>query len=221
MTDAIAVFEDGLLTPARWDKYLEGDVNALSDEEKTGTCAFTCAPAAPPATPERAWVAIRIRNWACIATGPTRRLTLGASRSPAEAPGPDVLQSSSRCAMLSETGPWFHDGHVQTIQEAVRLMGYYEAGHKLSDAEVNSIVSFLHSLTGEIPQQYIQPPSDKASPSAAAANQQGQGKRFATRCSRLLRRESSHALNYLDKRTSSLLYCWRCSSGGPTTILPR
>ncbi len=40
VTNAIAVFEAGLQTPARWDKYLQGDTSALSDSEKQGLRVF-------------------------------------------------------------------------------------------------------------------------------------------------------------------------------------
>ncbi len=63
---------------------------------------------------------------------------------------------------IEKTGPWFHNGQVQTLDDAVRLMAQYEAGQHLRDGDVHSIVIFLHTLTGTIPQQYIQPPSPNA-----------------------------------------------------------
>lgn len=176
VTDAIAVFENGLLTPARWDKYLEGDVNALTAEEKQGLRVYLrsgCAAChAGKGMGGNSYQKLGVyRDWPDQKTDPGRLTLTSEARDRMYFKVP-LLRN------VEQTGPWFHDGHVQTIQEAVRLMGIYEAGHKLSDAEVNSIVSFLHSLTGEIPQQYIQPPSDKASPSAAAANQQGQGQKI-------------------------------------------
>jgi cytochrome c peroxidase len=161
VTDAIAAFEDGLLTPARWDKYLAGNVNALSNEEKKGLRVYLDAGCA-----------------ACHAgkgLGGNSYQKLGVYRDwpdQQKDPGRFTLTSEARDRMyfkvpllrnVDRTGPWFHDGHVQTIQEAVRLMGEYQTGRKLSDADVNLIVSFLHSLTGDIPQQYIQAPSDTAS----------------------------------------------------------
>ena len=161
VTDAIAAFESGLLTPARWDKYLEGDVNALSDEEKKGLRVYLDAGCA-----------------ACHAgkgLGGNSYQKLGVYRDwpdQQKDPGRFTLTREARDRMyfkvpllrnVDRTGPWFHDGQVQTIQEAVRLMGEYQTGRKLSDADVNLIVSFLHSLTGDIPQQYIQAPSDTTS----------------------------------------------------------
>ncbi|GJM11913.1 MAG: hypothetical protein DHS20C12_03160 [Pseudohongiella sp.] len=47
------------------------------------------------------------------------------------------------------TAPYFHDGSVNTLDEAVRQMGQSHAGRNLSDSDVDDIVSFLGSLSSE------------------------------------------------------------------------
>jgi cytochrome c peroxidase len=74
---------------------------------------------------------------------------------------------------VSETGPYFHNGGVSTLEEAVQHYnaGGGEAGSyagvldpkvrplRLTDAEVRDIVAFLRSLTGEpVPQQWRDDP---------------------------------------------------------------
>ena len=49
------------------------------------------------------------------------------------------------------TPPYLHDGSRATLEETVKLMGTYQLGRDLTDAQVNSIVTFLKSLTGELP----------------------------------------------------------------------
>ena len=49
------------------------------------------------------------------------------------------------------TSPYFHDGTVKTLKEAVQKMGKYQLGRELSDADTNDLVAFLKSLTGERP----------------------------------------------------------------------
>jgi cytochrome c peroxidase len=44
-----------------------------------------------------------------------------------------------------------HDGSRATLEETVRVMGKYQLGKDLTDTEVNGIVTFLKSLTGELP----------------------------------------------------------------------
>ena len=49
---------------------------------------------------------------------------------------------------ITKTGPYFHDGGVKTLKEAVKLMAYHQLGKDLSDDEVSSIITFLGSLEG-------------------------------------------------------------------------
>ncbi len=49
------------------------------------------------------------------------------------------------------TAPYFHDGSVATLEEAVAIMGRYQLGRTLSAEDVTLIVAFLRTLTGEIP----------------------------------------------------------------------
>lgn len=46
------------------------------------------------------------------------------------------------------TAPYFHDGSVPKLEDAVRAMAQYQLGQNLSDGEVDSIVTFLDTLTG-------------------------------------------------------------------------
>lgn len=49
------------------------------------------------------------------------------------------------------TAPYFHDGSAATLEEAVQTMGFYQLGRRLEPDEVDDLVAFLESLTGEIP----------------------------------------------------------------------
>ena len=166
VTDAIARFEAGLLTPARWDNYLRGDSQALSAEEKEGLRVY-----------------LRSGCSSCHAgtgMGGNSYQKLGAYRD-----WPDQKADRGRFALTGEqrdnmyfkgpmlrdvdkTGPYFHNGQVATLEEAVRLMGRYQTGHELSQTEIGSIVTFLHALTGPLPKEYVQPPSGEASPDSAS-----------------------------------------------------
>jgi cytochrome c peroxidase len=58
---------------------------------------------------------------------------------------------------VAKTAPYFHDGSVDRLDRAVRIMGAVQLGRALDDATVNSIVAFLESLTGEVPANYAPP----------------------------------------------------------------
>jgi cytochrome c peroxidase len=60
---------------------------------------------------------------------------------------------------VEKTGPYFHDGKVGTLDEAVRLMGQYQLNAQLEDRQVRQIVAWLRTLTGEIPHEYIRAPA--------------------------------------------------------------
>jgi cytochrome c peroxidase len=55
------------------------------------------------------------------------------------------------------TAPYFHDGSVETLGAAVRIMASLQLDKKLDDAAASDIVAFLESLTGEVPETYAPP----------------------------------------------------------------
>jgi cytochrome c peroxidase len=54
------------------------------------------------------------------------------------------------------TAPYFHDGSVDTLDEAVAIMGRVQLGQELSDEDVRLIVGFLHALTGNYQGQALE-----------------------------------------------------------------
>ncbi len=52
---------------------------------------------------------------------------------------------------IALTAPYFHDGSVATLKEAIKKMAYYNLGTILSDQEIAALEAFLHTLTGELP----------------------------------------------------------------------
>jgi cytochrome c peroxidase len=59
---------------------------------------------------------------------------------------------------VAVTPPYFHDGSVATLPEAVRIMAKLQLGRDLSAADVSDIVAFLETLTGEVPAQFANAP---------------------------------------------------------------
>lgn len=155
ITDAIQAFEQGLLTPSPWDRYLAGDTNALTEAQKQGLRVFlrsgceACHAGADMGGNSYEQLGA-VHNW-------PNRSDLGRAGITHLA-GDDLYFKVPTLRNVAETGPWFQNGQVKSLKQAVRLMGYYQTGENLSNADVNSIVTFLHALTGTIPQQYIQEP---------------------------------------------------------------
>jgi cytochrome c peroxidase len=53
------------------------------------------------------------------------------------------------------TAPYFHNGSVATLDEAVRVMAKMQLNKELSDRQVEDIVAFLNGLTGEFPEMTV------------------------------------------------------------------
>jgi cytochrome c peroxidase len=71
------------------------------------------------------------------------------------------------------TTPYFHDGSVGTLPEAVRIMAKVQLGTDLSKQDVDAIVAFLGSLTGTLPEDFakapvLPPAAFDSTPSASA-----------------------------------------------------
>ena len=64
------------------------------------------------------------------------------------------------------TAPYFHSGAVWSLEEAVAVMGTAQLGTELNDDEVKSIVAFLKTLTGNVPEVTypVLPPSTANTP---------------------------------------------------------
>jgi cytochrome c peroxidase len=154
MARAIGVFERRLLTPSRFDAFLEGQDGALSDDELVGLAAFMDAGC------------ISCHNGPAIGGAVYQKLGLVRPFETADPGRFNVTgQESDRGVFkvpslrnVAKTGPWFHDGSVESLDEAIGLMASHQLGRDLSDEEVESIQTFLESLTGTVDPEYVARP---------------------------------------------------------------
>lgn len=165
LTDAIAAFEKTLVTPnSPFDQYLLGKQDAISGDAKAGYQLF--------------------KDKGCVschngpAVGGTMFMKMGLikpfhTNNPAEGrkgvTGKDADKFVFKVPTLRNielTYPYFHDGSVWTLEEAVNTMADIQLGQKLTEKETKEMVAFLNSLTGEQPQISlpILPPSNKDTP---------------------------------------------------------
>jgi cytochrome c peroxidase len=123
---ALAAFVKSLTTPnARFDKWLKGDENALSEKEIRGYEKF--------------------KESACISCHDG--INVGGSKFK---PIGDIMFRVPSIRNVAVTAPYYHDGSVATLDKAVVKMGK-QTKQKLSSDDVKDIVAFLKSLTGEFP----------------------------------------------------------------------
>lgn len=147
MGRAIGAFERQLITPSRFDAYLSGDEAALTEQEKKGLQTFVTVGC------------IACHNGATIGGQMYQKLGLVKPYDTKDLGRFSLTKKEEdkfffkvpSLRNISKTEPYFHDGSVKTLEEAVTLMGRHQLGRELSEGDVQSIVAFLHSLTGEIP----------------------------------------------------------------------
>jgi cytochrome c peroxidase len=144
---AIGAFERTLLTPSRFDEYLNGKDDALTAEEIKGAKTFVQSGC------------IACHNGSTIGGQMYQKLGLVKPYPTKDLGRFEHTKSESdryffkvpSLRNIEKTAPYFHDGRVKTLEEAVKIMGEYQLGKNLSDQEVQEIVSFLRSLTASIP----------------------------------------------------------------------
>lgn len=153
---AIGAFERTLVTPSRFDAFLGGDKKALTAEEQAGLATFL----------DTGCAACHMGN--LVGGGQFQKLgkakpwagktdDVGRMKVTKDEADRMVFKVPS-LRNIEKTAPYFHDGSVATLEEAVKLMARHQIGKELSDAEVTSIVTFLKSLTGELPKDKLAKP---------------------------------------------------------------
>jgi cytochrome c peroxidase len=151
--DALATFQRALVTAdARFDRYLRGEIGAISAIERDGYELF--------------------KELGCVtchqgvAIGGNMFQTFGkmadyfADRGniqPADLGRFNVTGKESdrykfkvpSLRNVALTAPYFHDGQAETLEEAVQIMARYQLGEELDEPDLQALVAFLHTLTGE------------------------------------------------------------------------
>ena len=156
--DAIAEFEKTLLTPnCPFDKYLKGDDNAISENAKSGYELFkkyNCATC-------HGGINIGGQSYELLGLEEDYFKDRGTELNEEdygrgkqeESTYYDHRFKTPTLRNISLTAPYFHDASQATIKDAVSAMLKYEVGKTISEEELNLIVEYLETLTGEIPQK--------------------------------------------------------------------
>jgi cytochrome c peroxidase len=130
---AIAAYERTLLTPgSRFDRWLEGDVNAITAEEFAGYQLF--------------------KSLGCVSCH--QGVNVGGNLyerhgvfHPLASPKPEIVRVPS-LRNVAVTPPYFHDGSAPTLSQAVKSMASAQLDRTLTDDQIKAIVAFLNTLTG-------------------------------------------------------------------------
>jgi cytochrome c peroxidase len=147
---AIAAFERTLLTPSRFDKFLTGDAAALSANEQQGlqlvikTGCITC------------------HNGVGAGGGMYQKFGIFGTYEGSDDPGRVNVTHNEKDRFVfkvpmwrnvTRTAPYFNNGSVWDLKEAIRIMGKIQLNKQLTNEEVDRIADFLGSLEGNPPQE--------------------------------------------------------------------
>lgn len=153
----IGVFERTLITPSRFDHFMNGKDSALSKAEKEGLKTFIdkgCATCHHGIGIGGTMQPFQIANkYKFASTGDFKGDANGMVKAP-------TLRN------IEETAPYFHNGQIWSLQDAIKEMGSVQLGITINDKDAASIETFLKSLTGTKPNiaYPILPPSTNTTP---------------------------------------------------------
>ncbi len=151
--NAIVEFENSLYTPnSRFDQFLRGDAKALTDEEKQGYRRF--------------------KDNGCVSCH--QGILLGGNMFQKFGVFGDYFQDRGNITKadfgrfnvtgkeedryafkvpslrnVAVTAPYFHDGSAKTLDEAIKVMLKYQLGREIVQEDVDLMIKFLTTLTGE------------------------------------------------------------------------
>ncbi|MEQ1722908.1 MAG: cytochrome c peroxidase [Pseudobdellovibrio sp.] len=153
--DAIVAFEKTLTTTnSKFDKFLKGEKNILSQSEKNGYQKF--------------------KSYGCVAChqgvniggnmfqtmgvmgnyfkdrGQINEADFGLFNTTKKESDKFVFKVPS-LRNVALTSPYFHDGSAKNLKQAVKVMAKYQLGRKIPESDVNEIADFLNTLTGDNP----------------------------------------------------------------------
>ena len=152
IAEAIAAFERTLITPSRFDDFMNGDTAALSEIEQRGLRVF-----------------MKVDCKSChdgVLLGGETYEPLGKEHpyeNQTDQGMYDLTKDEddrmvfkvSQLRNIALTAPYFHDGKIKTLDDAVRKMAKLQLDEELSDQQVSDIISFLKVLTDKNREQFI------------------------------------------------------------------
>ncbi|TQR32486.1 cytochrome C biogenesis protein CcsA [Campylobacter sp. MIT 99-7217] len=142
IADAIANFERTLITPSRFDDFLNGDEKALNKEEQAGLRLFIDK----GCTACHNGVNLGGSMQAFEVAGKYKFANIGDFKGDANG-----MVKTPTLRNVAETAPYFHNGAIWSLKDAIKEMGSVQLGISISEKEAKSIEKFLLSLTGEKP----------------------------------------------------------------------
>jgi cytochrome c peroxidase len=157
---AIGAYERTLVTPSPFDAYLAGNHEALLPAARTGlekfinTGCVACHNGVAVGGGMYQKFGVVEDYWKATGSDPIDKGRIDVTKDP----GDLYVFRVASLRNVAMTPPYFHDGSVATLPEAVKVMARVQLGVILNDADTRDIVAFLESLTGELPANFATAP---------------------------------------------------------------
>lgn len=167
--NSIAAFERTLVTRGTFDDYLDGDDSAISEKAKKGLALFITRGCKgchsgitigsqsiqkfPLQSPWTEWLDIDLeKNSNSFLPNIIVKDTSFPFENIGGFKGINNEQKFKVPSLrnVARTSPYFHNGNIKELKEAVRIMGKYQLGQLFTDAELDELVEFLKTLDGKI-----------------------------------------------------------------------
>lgn len=153
IAEAIAAFERTLITPSRFDDFLDGNTGALSEIEQRGLDTF-----------------LKLDCNSChdgVLLGGETFEPLGKEHPYENQADQGVFDLTgkiedrmffkvSSLRNVALTAPYFHDGKIGTLEQAIRKMAKLQLNEEVDERQVSNIAAFLKSLTDKKREPYLQ-----------------------------------------------------------------
>jgi cytochrome c peroxidase len=157
---AVGAFERTLVTPSPFDSFLKGDITALNEQEKRGlktymeTGCIMCHSGPYVGGQVYQKSGIFEPYWKYTKSEPIDEGRYVVTKNEAD----KYVFKVPIHRNVVKTAPYFHDGSVDKLEDAVWIMGKIQLGKDLNKSQVEEIVTFLKSLTGKIPEDALRVP---------------------------------------------------------------
>jgi cytochrome c peroxidase len=157
---AVGAYERTLVTPSPFDAYLAGNQEALPPASRDGlekfinTGCVACHNGVGVGGGMYQKFGVVEDYWRATGSDPIDKGRFDVTKDPDDL---YVFRVAS-LRNVAMTPPYFHDGSVATLPEAVKVMARVQLGVTLNDIDTRDIIAFLESLTGELPANFATAP---------------------------------------------------------------
>ncbi|MDO5105188.1 cytochrome-c peroxidase [Capnocytophaga sp.] len=159
IANAIGAFERLLNPASRFDSFLDGDEEAISQQEKDGLQEFinnaciTCHSGVAVGGQMFQKFGLFGDYWELTKSKKIDAGLYDLTKNEAE----KYFFKVPGLRNIEKTAPYFHDGSVTDLSDAVRIMAKLQSNKDLSDKQIEDIVAFLKTLTADIDDKHKNP----------------------------------------------------------------